>query len=73
MESGDVHKKETGGPESTTREVMVQFDRYVITVRLGPLNEFLGVSSVAIRQSFLSPKQKIQATGYHDVADIEEE
>jgi hypothetical protein len=62
----------TGGTPCPSRIVRVPFDRFEVTLRLGPANEFLEVLEVATRRDFLSTEQRIRSTGYHDVADLYE-
>ena len=72
MNERDVHVHETGGsgPEETTKKVV--FDKYEVTVSLGPRNEFLGILQIAVRKAFLSGEQKRQTTGSFDVTDLYE-
>ena len=63
-------KETTGGTGQVFRHVVVPFERYNITVRIGAKGEFAGIVAVGLNQSFLSQKQKIAVTGTHDVSDL---
>jgi hypothetical protein len=60
----------TGSDLRVTRVIQVPFERYVITVRVGPSGEFIDILEVAVKKDFLSPEQKMHSIGYHDVADL---
>ena len=63
-------EESTGGTGQSFRQVVVPFERYNITVRVGAKGEFAGIVAVGVNQSFLSQKQKIAATGVHSVSDL---
>jgi len=58
----------TGREESEEYiEKVYPFDKYEITVRLSPTNEFIGIVEVKVNKDFLSYKQKSTSKGSHDV------
>lgn len=63
----------TGDPQPKTFSRDVQFGPYVISVVVGPGNEFLGIQGIAVRKDFLSPSERVRATGYHDVSEFYKE
>jgi hypothetical protein len=69
----DLLRQATGEQATDDHDVTVPFDRYEITIRLGPRDEFKGILSVGVRTSFLSHKQKLKSRGQHDVADLYED
>lgn len=46
------------------------FDKYQITIKLTPTNEFIEILEVKINKEFLSYKQKITPQGFHDVEEF---
>ena len=60
----------TGGTAIPAEDVPVRFDRYEITVRLGPSKEFLGIVQVAVRKDFLSQAQRIAAEDTLNASDL---
>ena len=62
----------TGSTAIPARDVVVPFDRYEITVRLGPAKEFLGVIQVAVRKDFLSQSQRITADDSLNASELYE-
>ena len=60
----------TGGTAIPAHDVLVRFDRYEITVRLGPSNEFLGIMQVAVQKDFLSQAQRISADDTLNASDL---
>jgi len=66
----DKFKKEgTGSHEvfENYKTIIYPFDKYQITIKVTPNNEFIGITEVKINKDFLSYKQKIARKGYHDV------
>lgn len=63
-------RDETGGTPEHSRLLRSRFDRYVVTVRLGPADEFLGIVAIEVDKDFLSGRQKRSAFGSHDVSDL---
>ena len=66
----EEHPDVTGSPTPGGRLVTVQFDRYLIKIRLGNSNEFLGIVEVGLPQDFRSVRQKIESRGNFDVSDL---
>lgn len=60
----------TGSSGEVRRYVRVAFDRYEITVILGPGDRFIGVRNVSVAKSFLSQSQRRDSSGFHDVSDF---
>lgn len=55
---------------SDYKTIVFPFDKYQITVKLTPANEFIGITEVKVNKNFLSHKQKITPQGFHDVDDF---
>ncbi len=55
---------------SDYKTILYPFDKYQITVKLTPANEFIGIAEVKINKEFLSHKQKITPQGFHDVDEF---
>ena len=53
-----------------TRLVAVPYDNYEIVVRLSQSNEFLGIAELRVKSDFLSPGQRVAASGYLDVEEF---
>ncbi len=64
------HADVTGSPTPAARVVTVQFDKYLVKVRLGNSNEFLGIVEVGLPQDFRSVRQRIESRSSHDVSDL---
>lgn len=47
--------------EETYRVVLYPFDRYVITIRLSPQNEFIDILEIKINKDFLEGRRRIEA------------
>ena len=60
----------TGNNVPSFKLMKVPFDRYVVTVRLTPKDEFIDVVEISVDKEFLSMEQKLQSVGYHDVEDL---
>jgi len=56
-----------------TRTIVYPFERFNITVKVSPSNEFVGITEVEINKEFMSYKQKIAQQGYHDVEQFYKE
>ncbi len=56
-----------------TRTIVYPFERFNITVKISPSNEFMGITEVEINKDFLSYKQKTAQQGYHDVEQFYKE
>jgi hypothetical protein len=63
-------RDETGGSPDYSRLVKTRYDRYVVTIKVGPSDEFLEIVEIEVDKSFLSGHQKRQAFGSHDVSDL---
>lgn len=50
--------------------ILYPFDKYQITIKLTPSNEFIGIIEVKVNKFFLSHKQKIASHGFHDVDEF---
>jgi len=46
------------------------FDRYLVTIKLTPDNEFVEIVEVKVNKDFLSYKQKMPPKGFHDVEEF---
>ena len=60
----------TSSPLPPVRMARVPFGHYEVTILLGPANEFLGISQIAVAKDFLSQEQKLLAHDVHHVEDI---
>ncbi|GAI43482.1 unnamed protein product, partial [marine sediment metagenome] len=49
------------------------FDKYLITIKLSPSNEFIGIVEIKVNKDFLSYKQKLPPKGFHDVEEFYKE
>jgi len=47
--------------------IVYPFDKYEITVKLSPNNEFIEILEVKVNKDFLTYKQKVISKGFHDV------
>jgi hypothetical protein len=65
--------KITGMSPPPARLVTIRFDKYDVTVRIGPANEFLGIEEIGVSKSFLSLEQRRDTVGHHDVNDLYED
>ena len=64
----------TGGTgELLFRTITVDFDQYVVKVRVNQRNEFVDIVQISLNKSFLSLKQKVASRGAHRVSDLYEE
>jgi len=64
------------GDSSLTQEsrtIIYPFERFNITVKVSPSNEFVGITEVEINKDFMSYKQKSTQQGYHDVEQFYKE
>jgi len=52
------------------KTVVYPFDKYLITIKLSPNNEFIGIAEVKINKDFISYKQKAPPKGFHDVEEF---
>ena len=59
----------TGTIASFSSIVLVPFFKFQVSVQLGPDKEFLGIKSISIDKSFLSPEQRRRAIGSIDVSE----
>ena len=62
----------TGESAMSCEDKLVRFDRYEITVRLGPSNEFLDIIQIAVRKDFLSQAQRIAADDTLNASELYE-
>jgi len=53
-----------------SKTIIYPFDRFTITVKVSPSNEFMGITEVGINKDFMSYSQKIAQQGYHDVGEL---
>ncbi|GAI01699.1 unnamed protein product [marine sediment metagenome] len=53
--------------------VVYPFDKYLITIKLSPNNEFIGIVEIKVNKDFLSYKQKLPPKGFHDVEEFYKE
>lgn len=60
----------TGSVPVREDTIFVRFDRYEVGIRVGPGNEFRGITEVRVSKDFLSDQQRTQTQGYHDVSDL---
>ena len=60
----------TGGTAIPAEDKVTLFDRYEITVRLGPSKEFLGIVQVAVRKDFLTQAQRIAGEDTLNASDL---
>lgn len=68
IESHVIKEEGTGGlPSEDFKEIVYPFDKYEITVKLTPNNEFIAITEVKVKTDFMSYKEKISTKGYHDV------
>jgi hypothetical protein len=67
--------KATGSHEKEEKykTIVYPFDRFLITIKVTQANEFIAVTEVAIRQDFLSRRQRISPKGGHDVEEFYKE
>ncbi|MDD4980789.1 MAG: hypothetical protein PHC54_05960 [Candidatus Omnitrophica bacterium] len=56
-----------------SRTIVYPFERFNITVKVSPSNEFVGITEVEINKDFMSYKQKNAQQGYHDVEQFYKE
>ena len=74
LEHRDLENQPTGTHgEAEFRVVIYPFDRYLVHVKVGPENEFLGIIEITLNRDFLSTAQRIasiKALGYHDVDEF---
>jgi len=69
----DAFPDSTGGEGPPQRYKTYQFGRYLIRLRLGQRDEFLGIVSVEVAKDFRSFRQMVESTRGHDVADLYED
>jgi len=62
----------TGSRPLPAEDVAVPFDRYEVTVRLGPAKELLGIVQVAVRRDFLTQAQRLAADDAMNASDMYE-
>jgi len=53
--------------EESLRLVEVRIDNYLVTVAVDANGQFRGITRIAAAGDFLTPMQRIAASGYHDV------
>jgi len=53
--------------------ISVPFDKYEVTIKLSPNNEFIEILEVKVNKDFLSYKQKMISKGFHDVEEFYKE
>jgi len=65
----NLKKQGTGshGEPTDYKIITCPVDKYQITIKLTPTNEFIEILKVKINKEFLSHKQKIVSKGFHDV------
>lgn len=62
----------TGSTELPARLVTVPFDRFEITLRVGPNNELIEIVGVAVSKDFLTSPQRLVSSDSYDVTDLYE-
>ena len=62
----------TGYTGEPCRAMKVPYDRFEVTIQLGPNDEFLGILNVSVKKDFLTTEQRVNSIGYLDVADLYE-
>lgn len=67
-----LRNRGTGSHEAPEKYKLIvyPFGKYLITIKLSPNNEFVGIEEVKINKDFLSYKQKIPSKGFHDVEEF---
>lgn len=56
--------------EPTSHKILIYpFERYEISIKVGPNNEFLGIVEVKVNNQFMSYFRSNGNCGYHDVSD----
>lgn len=62
----------TGSHEALEEYKIIRytFDKYIISVKVTPSNEFIEITEVEINKEFLSHKQKMAIKGFHDVDEF---
>lgn len=73
MHNDQQNSEVTGqeNPYSITKDV--SFGEYIITVKLGRGNEFVGIKRVVVRKDFLTPEQRARAFRGNDASDSYDE
>lgn len=57
---GELHTQATGTRiQDNSKTISYRFDRYIVKVRLGPTNEFLGIVEISLNKDFLSQEQRL--------------
>ena len=69
-DSDNLINQDTGSEEIPSKTIKVPFEKYEISLKLGPNNEFIDIVSVSISKDFRSHEQKMRSLGYHDVSDF---
>jgi hypothetical protein len=57
-------------PSEIFRFLVVPFGKYEVTVKLNPMNEFVGITGITINKDFLSDLQRQSQEGYLNVDDF---
>lgn len=70
--ANDLVENGTGDQEDLVQRRLIRypFEKYEITVVVGPSNEFLGIVEVAINKQFLTYRERNLPHGYHDVDEF---
>ena len=65
----ELKKQGTGSHEDIGdyKFLVIPFDRYEVTIKLTQDDQFVAIVEIGLNKDFLSHKQKITFTGYHDV------
>ncbi len=53
-----------------SRLVECPFDNYVVTIKLGENNTFMGIDGIKVKKDFLSLDQKISNARFHDIEEF---
>ena len=62
----------TGSTAILATDKVEHFNKYEITVRLGPSKEFLGIVQVAVQKDFLSLTQRVASNDSLNASDFYE-
>lgn len=60
----------SGSHVEETRIIEVNFDPYVVKVRLGNNNQFLGISEIQLNKNFFDNRMKFSIKGGKDIEEF---
>jgi len=69
-DSFENHKTGSHDVTEDYKIIVYPFDKYEITIKLSPNNEFIEILEVKVNKDFLSYKQKMISKGFHDVDEF---